>query len=195
MAGVVNINKIMAHDHQILDVRKNGAFIFNDILLVDFRQQKLGDLLKDVIAQRNHLTHMVKRYMSEDARIVGQEKANVVNVLHVLVRSLSALFMKLYDQQFASEFVTKLTVSEGKEGFLIQGKMDPNEVNVHFSLEKWVSEYLDDAISHLVKDFQAAIKDHEISVAEKVQLVADLDNLLLQCLQAFYLMRTGAVFS
>lgn len=185
----------MSHDHQILDVRKNGAFIFTDLLLVDFRQQKLGDLLKEIIVQRNHLTHMVKHYASDDTRIVGQEKANVVNVLHVLVRSLSALFMKLYEQPYADQFVHKLLVSEGKEGFLVQGKMDPAEVNVHFSIQKWVNEYLDGAVHKLMADFQAAIKDHEISLAEKVQLIRDIDGLLLQCMQAFYLMRTGAVFS
>jgi|GEM_PF-6052013 len=185
----------MSHDHQIFDVRKNGAFIFTDILLVDYRQQKLGDLLKEVIVQRNHLSHMVKHYVSGDTRIVGQEKANVANVLHVLVRSLSALFMKLYEQPYADQFVHKLLVSEGKEGFLVRGKMDPSEVNVQFSIQKWETEYLEDAVRKLVADFQAAIKDHEISLAEKIQLVRDIDGLLLQCIQAFYLMRTGAVFS
>lgn len=192
---VVNIIKTMSHDHQMLDVRKNGAFVFTDILLVDFRQQKLGELLKEVIVQRNHLTRMVKHYVSDDTRIVGQEKANVVNVLQILVRSLSALFMKLYEQAHAEEFVHKLLVSEGKEGFIVQGKMDPAEVNIHFSIEKWANEFLDGSVQQLVNDFQAAIKDHEISLAEKVQLVRDIDGLLLQCLQAFYLMRTGAVFS
>ncbi len=185
----------MSHDHQILDVRKNGAFIFTDMLLVDFRQQKLADLLKETIVQRNHLTHMVKHYASDETRIVGQEKANIVNVLHVLVRSLAALFMKLFEQPFADQFVHKLQVSEGKEGFLVQGKMDPAEVNVNFSIQKWTTEYLEGAVGKLVEDFQAAIKDHEISLAEKIQLIRDIDTLLLQCLQAFYLMRTGAVFS
>lgn len=185
----------MSHDHQILDVRKNGAFIFSDILLVDFRQQKFGDLLKEILVQRNHLVHMVKHYLNEDARIVGQEKANVVNVLHILVRSLAALFMKLYDQQHADTFKHNLTVSEGKDGFLIQGKMDPAEVNTRFSLEAWVTMYLEGAVQKLMSDFQAAVKDKEITLAEKIQLIGDIDALLLQSLQAFYLMRTGAVYS
>lgn len=185
----------MPHDHEILDVRKNGAFIFNDLLLVDFRQQKLGDLLKETIIQRNHMVHMVKHYMNADAKILGQEKANVVNVLHIMIRSLSALFLKLYDQEHAGEFSHALMVSEGKEGFLIQGKMDPDQVNTGFSLQHWVTSYLESAIQTLITDFQAAIKDKEISLAEKIQLVRDIDGILLQCMQAFYLMRTGAVFS
>lgn len=184
----------MAQAHQLIDVRKNGAFIFNDILLIDYRQQNLVQLLQEIATQRTHLEHMMKRYMREDERMLGQEKANVANALHMIIRNLAALYLRVYDPEFANNFGDGLEVSEGKDGFLIKGKMDPKEVNIHFSVSKWATEYLDKSVHSLIDAFQEAARDRKITLEEKVGLISQIRTILLQCVQSFYLIRTGAVF-
>jgi hypothetical protein len=189
-----NAHASMGQAHQLIDVRKNGAFIFSDILLIDYRQQNLVQLLQEITAQRTHLEHMVKRYLRDDERMLGQEKANVANILHMIIRNLSALYLRIFDVEFANEFGDGLEVTEGKDGFLIKGKMDPKEVNIQFSVSEWVNNYLDNAMQALIKAFQEAARDHKITLQEKVILIADIRIILLQCVQAFYLIRTGAVY-
>lgn len=184
----------MAQAHQLIDVRKNGAFIFSDILLIDYRQQNLVQLLQEITSQRTHLEHMVKRYLRDDERMLGQEKANVANILHMIIRNLSALYLRIFDVEFDSAFGDGLEVTEGKEGFLIQGKMDPKEVTIQFSVSHWVNNYLDTAMQGLVAAFQEAARDHKITLEEKVVLIGHIRIILLQCIQAFYLIRTGAVY-
>lgn len=184
----------MAQAHQILDVRKNGAFIFNDILLVDYRQQHLAELLGEIKTQAHQLDRMLRKYTSNDERLLGQEKANVVNVLHMIIRNLAALYLRLFEQEHASEFTHELEVSEGKDGFLLKGKMDTTEVNVGFSLQAWCTEYLDQALADLFTAFRNAAKDHKISLAEKIEITGRISRMLVKTIQAFYLMRTGAVF-
>ena len=78
----------MGHNHQMLDVRKNGAFILSDALLVDYRQQKLADLLNELMELQNRLESTVRRSLKDDERLLGQEKANIVNILQSLLRTL-----------------------------------------------------------------------------------------------------------
>jgi hypothetical protein len=184
----------MGHSQQLLDVRKNGAFILNDTLLVDYRQQNLAELLNELASQQNRLESLVRRALADDQRLLGQEKANIVSVLQVIVRGLVTLYFKLYDPDHAADFPKDIEVMDAKDGFMIKGKMNPAEVNVKFSIEHWVKEYLENAVESLIADFQAAAKDHKISLAEKVQLIGKIGVLLTQSIQAFYLMRTGAVF-
>jgi hypothetical protein len=184
----------VAQAHEILDVRKNGAFIFSDILLIDYRQQKLGNLLSEIKQYSHQLVRMLKHYTHEDERLLGQEKANVVNVLHLIIRNLSALYLRLVEVEHAAEYRTEVEVSEGKDGFLIKGKMDSSELNVRFSLKQWTEEYFDAALNDLLKDFQEAAKDHVITLAEKVELTGRIARMLVKTVQAFYLMRSGAVF-
>jgi len=184
----------MAQAHQLIDVRKNGAFIFNDILLIDYRQQNLVQLLQEIATQRTHLEHMMKRYLREDERMLGQEKANVANALHMIIRNLAALYLRVYDPEFANAFGDGLEVSEGKDGFLVKGKMDPNEVNIHFSVSKWAADYLDRSVQELIDAFREAARDHKITLEEKIGLIKLIRTVLLQCIQSFYLIRTGAVF-
>lgn len=184
----------VAQAHEILDVRKNGAFIFSDILLIDYRQQKLGNLLAEIKMQSHQLERMLKKYTHDDERLLGQEKANVVNVLHMIIRNLAALYLRLFDQEHAAAYHSEIEVSEGKDGFLIKGKMDAGEVNIRFSLKQWASEYLGGALTDLFRDFQDAARDHTITLAEKVELTNRIAHLLIKTMQAFYLMRSGAVF-
>lgn len=184
----------VAQAHEILDVRKNGAFIFSDILLIDYRQQKLGSLLSEIKMQSHQLDRMLKKYTHDDERLLGQEKANVVNVLHMIIRNLAALYLRLFDLEHSAEYHSEIEVSEGKDGFLIKGKMDADEVNIRFSLKQWTDEYLDAALADLFKDFQDAAKDHVITLAEKVELTGRIACILVKTMQAFYLMRSGAVF-
>ncbi len=184
----------MAHAHQLIDVRKNGAFIFSDILLIDYRQQNLVQLLQEITSQRTHLERMLRRYLRNDERMLGQEKANIANILHMMIRDLSALYLRIYDVEFAAEFGDGLEVTEGKDGFLIKGKMDPTQVNVRFSVSEWTTNYLETAVQSLVAAFQEAARDHKITLQEKVTLIGLIRVILLQCIQAFYLIRTGAVY-
>lgn len=184
----------MAQAHEILDVRKNGAFVFSDILLIDYRQQKLGGLLSEIRKQAHQLDLMLRKYTHDDARLLGQEKANIVNVLHMIIRNLAALYLRLYDIEHASAYRSEIDVSEGKDGFLIKGKMDPQEVNTGFSLKKWSAEYFDGALADLLRDFQAAAQDHVITLEEKVELTGRIARILLKTMQAFYLVRSGFIF-
>lgn len=190
----MNVLTPVAQAHEILDVRKNGAFIFSDILLIDYRQQKLGSLLSEIKMQSHQLDRMLKKYTHDDERLLGQEKANVVNVLHMIIRNLAALYLRLFDLEHSAEYHSEIEVSEGKDGFLIKGKMDADEVNIRFSLKQWTDEYLDAALADLFKDFQDAAKDHVITLAEKVELTGRIARILVKTMQAFYLMRSGAVF-
>lgn len=184
----------MSQAHQILDVRKNGAFIFSDILLIDYRQQKLAGLLAEIKQQSHLLEHMLKKYTRGDERLLGQEKANIVNILHMIIRNLAALYLRLYDIEHAAEFPHDLEISEGRDGFLIKGKMNAAEVNTEFSLKQWTESYLDTALTDLMRDFQLAASDHKITLAEKIELTGRISAFLVQVMQAFYLMRSGAVF-
>jgi hypothetical protein len=190
----VNVLKPVAQAHEILDVRKNGAFIFSDILLIDYRQQKLANLLSDIKMQAHQLYRMLKKYTHGDERLLGQEKANIVNVLHMIIRNLAALYLRLFDMEHAAEYHSDIEISEGKDGFLIKGRMDADEVNVRFSLRQWTDEYFEAALADLFKDFQDAAKDHVITLAEKVELNDRIARLLVKTMQAFYVMRSGAVF-
>lgn len=184
----------MAQAHEILDVRKNGLFIFSDILLVDYRQQKLGGLLSEIQKQAQQLNLMLKKYAHDDARLLGQEKANIVNVLHLLIRNFAALHMRLYDIEHASAYHSEVDISEGKDGFLIKGKMDASKINTGFSLKKWTEEYFNLALADLLRDFQDAAKDHVLTIEEKVELTSRIARILVKTIQAFYLMRSGFVF-
>ena len=184
----------MGHNHQILDVRKNGAFILSDALLVDYRQQKLAVLLNELMELQNRLESTVRRSLRDDERLLGQEKANVVNLLQAIVRTLTSLHLKLSDVEHAAAYPQDPEVSEGKDGYLVKGKMNVAEVNVSFSIEKWAKTYLEGAVENLVSEFQKAAADHKITLEEKVQLTKLVSAALLQSIQAFYLMRTGAVF-
>lgn len=184
----------MEHKQQLLDVRRNGAFIFNDTLLVDHRQQHLADILNELLQYQNRLEHMVRTGLSHDDRLLGQEKANIVNVMQSVIRNLTTLHLKLFDPDHPHEFPGNLLVSLGHDGYLIKGHMNPAETTTAFSMGDWVKNYLEKGLNKLVADFQAAAKDHTISLAEKKQLVGSISELLIQSIQAFYLMRTGAVF-
>jgi hypothetical protein len=184
----------MAQNHQMLDVRKNGAFILNDTLLVDYRQQNLADILNELLSDQNRLESLVRRSLKDDERLLGQEKANIVSMLQNVLRNVVTLYFKIYDPEFASEFPKDPEVLDAKEGYMVKGRMNVAEVNVNFSLERWVKEYLEHALEDLVAAFQAAAKDHKITLAEKTGLIAKIGPLLTQTIQAFYLMRTGAVF-
>lgn len=184
----------VAQAHEILDVRRNGAFIFTDILLIDYRQQKLGNLLAEVRLQSHQLAHMLTRYTHDDERLLGQEKANIVNVLHMMIRNLAALYLRLFDREHAAEFGIAVEVSEGQEGFLIKGRMDSSALHSRFSLGQWLNEYLEAALQELFKDFEQAAEDHVITLAERVELTSRIATLLVRIMQAFYVMRSGAVF-
>ncbi len=121
-------------------------------------------------------------------------KANVANALHMIIRNLAALYLRVYDPEFANSFGDGLEVSEGKDGFLVKGKMNPNEVNVHFSVSKWATDYLDKSVQELIDAFREAARDHKITLEEKIGLIKLIRTVLLQCIQSFYLIRTGAVF-
>jgi hypothetical protein len=112
----------------------------------------------------------------------------------MIIRNLAALYLRVYDPEFANAFGEGLEVSEGKDGFLVKGKMDPNEVNVHFSVSKWAADYLDKSVQELIDAFREAARDHKITLEEKVGLIKLIRTNLLQCIQSFYLIRTGAVF-
>lgn len=184
----------MAHNHQLLDVRKNGAFILNDTLLVDYRQQNLSEVINGLMTEQNRLEHLVRRGMRDDERLIGQEKANIVNTLQNVIRNLVTLYFRLYDIEHASAFPPSPEVLDAREGFMVKGKMNVAEVNVKFSLERWVGEYFEKAIEEIVTAFQKAAEDHKIVLSEKVQLITMVNAVLVQTIQAFYLMRTGAVF-
>ncbi len=185
----------MAKEHQLLDIRRNGAFIFSDILLIDYRQQRLADLLIEIAKQKTHLETLIRRYMKDDDRMLGQEKANVANILHMLIRNLAAVHLRVYDMEHAASYANNPEVTEGKDGFIIKGHMNPAEVTVRFSLHDWVNSVLEPKVLNLIQGFQDAAKDHKISTAERVQLLAQVGTMLVQCVQAFYLIRTGAVFT
>lgn len=184
----------MGHNHQMLDVRKNGAFILSDALLVDYRQQKLADLLNELMELQNRLESTVRRSLKDDERLLGQEKANIVNILQSLLRTLTSLHLKLSDPENASAYPGTPEVSEGKDGYLVKGKMNVAEVTVAFSIEKWAHTYLESGVENLVAEFKKAALDHKITLEEKVHLTKLVGAMLLQNIQAFYLMRTGAVF-
>jgi hypothetical protein len=184
----------MPRNHQLLDVRKNGAFILNDTLLVDYRQQKLSEVINELMSERNRLESLVRRGMRNDERLVGQEKANIVNTLQNVIRNLVTLYFRLYDPENASAFPASPAVLDARDGFMVKGRMNVAEVNVQFSLERWVSDYFEKAMEEIVATFQKAAEDHKIVLAEKVQLITMLNAALVQTIQAFYLMRTGAVF-
>lgn len=184
----------MEHKHQLLDVRRNGAFIFSDTLLVDHRQQKLADILNELLSYQNRLEHIVRTGLKDDERLLGQEKANIVNVMQAIIRNLTTLHLKIYDPDHPHEFPEDLLVSLGHDGYLIKGHMNPAETTTAFSMEHWVKTYLETGLEKLVTAFQEAAKDHVFSLAEKKQLITSISGLLVQSIQAFYLMRTGAVF-
>jgi hypothetical protein len=184
----------MAQTHEILDVRKNGSFIFNDVLLIDYRQQKLGSLVSEIQMQSHQLNLMLKNYMHGDGRLLGQEKANIVNALHLIIRNLAALYLRLFDLEHATEYRHKIEVSAGIDGFLITGKMDASELNDHFSLNQWTHEYFTPALAELLQSFQVAAQDHVITLAEKVELTGRIAGILVKTIQAFYFMRSGSIF-
>ncbi|MBX3722472.1 MAG: hypothetical protein KF713_11590 [Turneriella sp.] len=184
----------MGHNHQMLDVRKNGAFILSDALLVDYRQQRLADLLNELMELENRLESTVRRSLKDDERLLGQEKANIVNLLQSIVRTLTSLHLKLSDVEHAAAYPQHPEVSEGKDGYLVKGKMNVAEVNVSFSIEKWAKTYFESAVENLVREFQKAAEDHKITLEEKIHLTQLVAAMLVQSVQAFYLMRTGAVF-
>ena len=72
--------------------------------------------------------------------------------------------------------------------------MNVAEVTVAFSIEKWAHTYLESGVENLVAEFKKAALDHKITLEEKVHLTKLVGAMLLQNIQAFYLMRTGAVF-
>ncbi len=185
----------MAQLHELLDVKNNGSFIFKDYLLVDHRQQNLADILNEVARQQNQLESMVRRYLQDDDRLIGQEKANIVNGLHLLARNLTTLHLKVYDPENAGAFSTVISVSEGKDGILVYGRMDVVSLAAQFSIKPWVDDYLEKAIEGLIAAFQSAALDRSISLAEKVRLVERVNDLLLQSLQSLHVMRTRAVHS
>lgn len=184
----------MEHKHQLLDVKTNGTFIFNDALLIDHRQQHLADILNELLSYQNRLEHIIRNGLRHDGRLIGQEKANIVNVLQAVIRDLTALYLKLYDHEHPEEFPGDVLVSLGSEGYLIKGQMDPAETTLNFTIEHWAKSYMEEALAKLVSDFQAAAKDHVFSLAERKQLIRSIATLLVQSIQAFYLMRSGAVF-
>lgn len=184
----------MEHKHQLLDIKANGAFIFNDTLLVDHRQQHLAEILKELMTYQNRLEHIVRHGLRHDGRLIGQEKANIVNVLQSVIRDLTALYLKIYDHEHPEEFPGDVLVSLGSEGYLIKGQMDSSQTNSSFTIEHWAKSYLESALDQLVRDFQAAAKDHVFTLAERKQLIRSIGTLLVQSIQAFYLMRSGAVF-
>jgi hypothetical protein len=184
----------MAQGKNILDVRTNGAFIMNDSLLVDFRQQKLAGLLEELNSLQLHLEVIVRRALQDDNRLVGQEKANIVKVLHMLVRNLVSLYCKIFDADNSEAFPNDLVVSEGKDGYLVHGKMHSEQVNVDFSIETWSRDFLEVAIANLTRAFKDAAADHKFTLEERVGLIKIIAEMLLQSIQAFYLLRTGAVF-
>lgn len=184
----------MSKSHQVLEVRKNGAFIFSDTLLVDYKQQQLAPLLAEVNSSANQIEFLIRKYMYEDQRLLGQEKANLVDILHKLIRDLAAMYLRLYDNSHTSLFDKDIEVNAGKDGFIVKGKMNVNEVNTNFSIEAWNKQYLQHAMENLVNEFRKAALDKQITLEEKVTLTGLITALLVQSVQAFYLMRTGAVF-
>lgn len=185
----------MAQLHELLDVKNNGSFIFKDSLLVDHRQQNLADVLNEIARQQNKLESMVRRYLQNDERLIGQEKANIVNGLHLLARNLTTLHLKIYDPENAGAFSTSVSVSEGKDGILVYGQMDIVVLRAEFAIGPWVNNYLEKATEGLVAAFQSAAKDRSVTLEEKVRLIEKVNDLLLQSLQSLHVMRTGAIFS
>jgi len=182
----------VSRSHDIVKVTPHGLFTWTDALLVDWRQQNLAELINEMLSLENRLETLTRRALADDERILGQEKANIVNVLHALVRGFVTMRLRLVDPEKAGEYSATLSVSEDKDGFVVTGKLPT--ASTDYSLKGWVTGTFEPECERLVASFQTAAKDRELSLAEKIKLVQQIDTMLGQTIQAFYLMRSGDVF-
>lgn len=182
----------MARSHDMIKVSPNGSFTLTDALLVDYRQQTLAVLLHEMQQLEARLETLTRRALAEDERIIGQEKANIVYVLHALVRNFVAMRLRMVEAEKAGEYTSGLKVLEDKEGYVVTGQMQGSAQG--YSLSKWLKDTLEPETERLVDNFQKAAKNREISPAERVKLVAEMDMMLLQTIHALHVMRTGHIF-
>ncbi|MBV6494478.1 MAG: hypothetical protein LDLANPLL_02511 [Turneriella sp.] len=185
----------MASKNQQFDVRRDGTFVLHDNLYIDYRQQQVSILVRRLIKLKGRLTRVIGRSLANDNRLIGQEKATIATILLSLIRTMASLHLKLLDPRYAAEYSENPRVYFGSDGFAIEGKINPAAFTTHFSIEAWNKNYLEGAITVFLKQFEAVLADKELKAKEKIQLAYTLNPVLIETIQAFYLVRSFGIFT
>lgn len=168
----------------------HGRFRQMDILDLD-----LSHALSDLIMENKELNHRYEKLMAKDNRIIGQEKAEILQKVSQIMVTVLSIRVYIEKKIFEQELFNN--VAKSSDGFHYNLSIRDNVYNLsgQFSVKKfnelsgfqyWEDDDFQPFYERLLKSIPVIIADGKITFDEGRQLTDILDEMLHSLIIIYY---------
>lgn len=178
---------------EVFHIDNQNNFTIRDSIPKEFFQQGVFELLKNIIQQGYQLEKLAKGYFDNDEKLLGQEKANLINHMRNIIRNAVALITKIESSPDMETENPAFTIEITKDDYSIMGQIMRHTGANRFSYLEWMSSAFMPAHSALGQFMVESLKDRVLSREELSVINAKIRDFAQICFYPYYLLLTQTV--
>lgn len=180
---------------EIFHIDNQNNFTIRDSVAKEFFQQSVFELLKNIVKQGYQLEKSAKLYFGNDDKLLGQEKANLVNEMRNIIRNSVALITKLESAPDMQPENPPLLIEITGDEYSIMGIISRHSGAGKFSYLEWLQNSFVPFHLALGEFIIESLKDRNLSREEMVTISQKVRGFTEICLYPYYLLLTQTVHS
>lgn len=178
---------------EVFHIDNHNNFTIRDSVPKEFFQQSVFDLLKNIIKLGYMLEKSAKAYFGNDDKLLGQEKANLINEMKGIIRNSVALIVKLESEPDMEPENPPLMIEITKDEYSIMGKITRHSGTERFSYLHWLQNIFVPYHLKLGEFIIESLKDRSLSREEMVSVAQKVRGFVEICVYPYHLLLTQTV--
>lgn len=163
----------------------------------------VSELVSDILRFYRILGETYSRYMGNDSKIIGQEKANLKLVIEALFQSLLGLRFYLernylhnnVPSAVNSEAGYRFTMYLDQFDYTLMGRLSTREFNQINKFSIWYREQLGTELKVMIAEMKQALEDKILSREEVISLNKEIDSMIHSILIILYKLEHSSLTS
>ncbi len=170
-----------------IEIEEDGNLRVTGKLKIKQLQTELfSEIVEEALGHFGIIGAAYNRYISDDGKLVGQEKANLVQGIENMTNTLISLRFFLEKNYLESNVIQAYDTEEGFNytmhmddyDFFLRGQISIHHYNEIKTFDEWYKKLFADKLNTFLKDLQVALKDKRLVKDEVIWLNKRLDTMI-----------------